>query len=117
MAGRHAIGIDLGGTNLRWAVVDSEGKLSCQGSLPRPREADEIAAAQRLAVEHCREQQPDAAGAGIALPGIIADGRITSYNLGWIDFAIQERLAGLPVPVSLLNDMAAGALGELHFGR
>jgi glucokinase len=56
-------------------------------------------------------------GAGIAVPGIIHRGLITSHNLGWHDFPLGAALTDLPVPSVIVNDMAAGAVGELDFGR
>jgi glucokinase len=53
----------------------------------------------------------------VAVPGIVAPEGITSNNLGWQALPLAEKLDNLPVPVHLMNDMAAGALGELAFGR
>lgn len=112
-----AIGIDLGGTNLRWAVVDETGKRLFQGRTERPRQPEEIVHAVRMAILECLERQPDAKGAGVAVPGVVRPHGVTSTNLGWIDFDFEKTLGELPVPAQVLNDMAAGGLGELHFGR
>jgi glucokinase len=113
---RCAIGIDLGGTNLRWAVVDENGERLFQDRIERPRQPEEIVHAVRVALLACKKKHPDAVGAGVALPGVIRPQGITSTNLGWIDYDFQSALGELPVPTEILNDMAAGALGELHFG-
>lgn len=112
-----AIGVDLGGTNLRWAVVDGEGRRLFQDRVPRPRSVEEIIAAVVQGVERCRERFPQALGAGIAVPGIVTAEGVTSHNLGWNRVPLREKLDRLPLPAVLANDMAAAAVGELHCGR
>ena len=114
---RCAIGIDLGGTNLRWAVIDSAGERLFQDRVERPHSAEEIVAAIRHGVQACRDRYPDVIGAGIAVPGVIHAKLVTSHNLGWQSFPFEAALADLPVPAVIVNDMAAGAVGELDFGR
>jgi glucokinase len=111
-----AIGIDLGGTNLRWAVVDEVGERLYQDRAERPRQPKEIVHAVRMAILDCLERQPKAIGAGVAVPGVVKPSGVTSTNLGWIDYDFEGALGDLPVAAQVLNDMAAGGLGELHFG-
>ena len=113
----YAIGVDLGGTNLRWGVVAADGTRLYQDRMARPHSADEIVLEILNALQRCIERFPDAAGAGVAVPGIVRPGFVTSNNLGWQDFPLEQALAAAPAPVTVLNDMAAGALGELHYGR
>src|ERR1051326_2863533 len=105
---QHAIGVDLGGTNLRWGVIDSSGQKVFHDQIQRPKQPEEIVAAIRMGIEACLERNSDLKGAGIAVPGIVRDGQITSINLGWLDFNLGEQLSDLPVKVSVLNEMAAG---------
>ncbi len=114
---RCAIGVDLGGTNLRWGVLEESGALVYQDRRPRPHSPEEVIAALRAGVRECRERYPRACGAGIAVPGVIRDGRITSNNLGWNDLPLSRELEDLPLRTEILNDMAAGAVGELCYGR
>jgi glucokinase len=114
---RCAIGIDLGGTNLRWAVVDAAGERLYQDRIDRPHSLGEIVTAIHAGVRACRERYPNVVGAGIAVPGVLQNGLVNSYNLGWQDVPLEPALADLEVPATLLNDMAAGAVGELDFGR
>src|SRR5262245_39787642 len=96
---RHAIGVDLGGTNLRWGVIDSSGKKVFHDQIQRPKQPEEIVAAIRMGIEACLEKYAEASGAGIAVPGIVREGRITSINLGWLDFDLDEHLGDLPVKI------------------
>jgi len=117
LAEKCAIGIDLGGTNLRWAVMDATGRRLYHDRMERPHSAQQIVGAIRDAIRACVDAYPGAVGAGIAVPGIVRPQTVTSINLGWQDYPLADTLVELPVPTKLVNDMAAGALGELHFGR
>src|SRR5688500_5885525 len=117
MGGHAAIGIDLGGTNLRWAVIGADGGILRHERQTRPKTPEAIVTAIRSALATASEACPDAAGAGIAVPGVIRGGLVTSYNLGWNEYDLASRLEDLPLRVRLLNDMSAGALGELFNGR
>jgi glucokinase len=109
--------VDLGGTNLRWAVVNETGDRLYQDRAPRPHSPEDIVAAIREGIGQCLEQAPNACGVGVAAPGVVREHEITSNNLGWQAFPLQGELADLPLPVTVVNDMAAGAVGELHCGR
>ncbi len=115
--GGQAIGIDLGGTNLRWAVIEADGSILRHERQTRPKTPEEIVSALRSALAKASDAFPDASGAGIAVPGVIRGGLVTSYNLGWNQYDLAARLEDLPLRVRLLNDMSAGALGELFSGR
>ena len=117
MGAQTAIGIDLGGTNLRWAVIGTDGRILRNERQPRPKTPEEIVSAIRRALASASEAFPDVTGAGIAVPGVIRGGLVTSYNLGWNEYDLASRLEDLSIRVRLLNDMSAGALGELFSGR
>ncbi len=112
-----AVAVDLGGTNLRWGVVDATGRLTYQDRRPRPHDPAEVIAALREVVHLCLQQAPSAVGAVVAVPGLVAAGSVTSNNLGWLDLPLAHELTDLPIPVHIQNDMQAGAVGELDYGR
>ena len=110
----YYLGVDLGGTNIKAALVDADGAIIKEAStptkLPRPAEAvcDDIAA---LCNQLAQGQQ--VAGIGVGCPGT-EDGGIVRYsnNLGWHDFAMGDYLrAKTGLPVALANDANAAALG------
>lgn len=115
----YYLGVDLGGTNIKAALVDADGAIIKEAStptkLPRPAEAvcDDIAAlCNQLA------QGQLVAGIGVGCPGTV-DGGIVRYsnNLDWHDFAIGDYLrAKTGLPVALANDANAAALGEALAG-
>ena len=115
----YYLGVDLGGTNIKAALVDADGAIIKEAStptkLPRPAEAvcDDIAAlCNQLA------QGQLVAGIGVGCPGTV-DGGLVRYsnNLDWHDFAMGDYLrAKTGLPVALANDANAAALGEALAG-
>ena len=115
----YYLGVDLGGTNIKAALVDADGAIIKEAStptkLPRPAEAvcDDIAA---LCNQLAQGQQ--VAGIGVGCPGTV-DGGIVRYsnNLDWHDFAMGDYLrAKTGLPVALANDANTAALGEALVG-
>ncbi len=121
-----SIGVDLGGTNLRVAVVDSAGKL-----LEKLTTGTEVARGRdRVITEMCNDIQKLAAqfassgtlcGIGIGVPGIIDIGTgflRESPNLpGWADYPVRDEIERrLGTRVVLENDANAAALGEKWLG-
>lgn len=111
----YYLGVDLGGTNIKAALVDADGAIIKEAStptkLPRPAEAvcDDIAA---LCNQLAQGQQ--VAGIGVGCPGTV-DGGLVRYsnNLDWHDFAMGDYLrARTGLPVALANDANAAAQGD-----
>jgi glucokinase len=118
-----AVGIDLGGTNLRAALVSvSDGKILQQTKRKlEQREPDQVA---RAIAELTAEVDPDRKRTGVGI-GIAAMLRgftgvvVNAPNLGWreVDFRslVKSALAD-GAPVELYNDLNAIALGEQRYG-
>ena len=120
---RHAIGIDLGGTSVKYAVVASSGEVLFNGQLPAlAQESAEAVLGQILkGVEACREYAAGGgltlAGVGIGTPGVVsADGRTVlggAENIaGWENVPLADRIeqaAGLKTLAG--NDANMMALG------
>jgi glucokinase len=121
-----AIGVDLGGTNLRIAAVDERGKLlekvTTDTGVARPR--DEVIAEMCRAIQALEKKQKASgrlAGVGVGVPGIIdlKSGTLReSPNLpGWHDYPVREEIERrLGTRVLLENDANAAALGEKWLG-
>jgi glucokinase len=117
---------DLGGTNLRIAVVDAAGGIIHREEAETPRDNDGrkvIDVVVRLA-SLCRTAigpDRDVAGFGFAIPAIIqaSEGRIFSSpnlpELNGLDLA-GELTRELGLNVTLENDANAAAIGEYWFG-
>jgi glucokinase len=121
-----ALGVDLGGTNARAALVDRDtGEVVAshkQHHRERTPEAvvDVIAAAVR---ESARAAGRDAAALGQVGVGVAGQvlGRtgvvLNAPNLGWRDVPFGELLARrLGLRVRITNDLSAAAWGERRFG-
>lgn len=121
-----AIGVDLGGTNLRIAAVDSNGKV-----LEKITTGTHVARGRELVIlEMCdaiqqvtRKFQASGklAGIGIGIPGIIdiQSGMLReSPNLpGWEDYPVRQEIERrLGTSVILENDANVAALGEKWLG-
>ena len=100
---RYAIGIDLGGTSVKYAVVASSGKMPFSGQLPAfAQESAEAVLGQVLkGVEACREYAVSEgltlAGVGVGTPGVVsADGRTVlggAENIaGWENIPLAGRV-------------------------
>lgn len=120
----YAIGVDLGGTNMRAAAVDASGRmLEKIAAATDPSSAERVVDDIACQVETLRARLSDyrLAGVGIGVPGFIriAEGVIVgSHNLVALNNypirqAIERRLG---IPVILENDANAAALGEKWIG-
>jgi len=121
----YAIGMDLGGTNLRAAAIDKTGilldKISGSTKFEEGRDAvvsDIVAAISRLRETHGAQ---GLRGIGVGVPGFIRmkEGLITnSNNLPYLEnVPIRDVLTNkLGTRVILENDANAAALGEQWMG-
>lgn len=121
-----AIGVDLGGTNLRIAAVDVSGrvleKISTDAEVARGRDyvLDEMCKNVRDLASKFKEAGR-LAGIGIGVPGIIdrQTGLVhESPNLpGWRDYPVRDEIERrLRTNVILENDANVAALGEKWLG-
>ena len=124
-AKQGSIGIDLGGTNARAAVLDAGGRILsvCKRTLTDrtpERVADVLAEAALEALREAKLAKSALAAVGVGVAGQIRSGSgvvAVGPNLGWRDVPFAELLAArLPWPVVLMNDLSAAALGEQRAG-
>ncbi len=123
-----AIGIDLGGTNLKGGVVDDTGRVLLKRSQPAPPKdssADEIVASLVGLTRELRREsealglQPE--GVGLGVPNFIEGPdwiqRQVNNLPGLNDFAIRPPLtAALGERVAIDNDVMNAGLAEYYFG-
>jgi len=122
-----AIGIDLGGTNLRIALVDRDGLIVARDDQrtladrgPDAVIGDIVASVDAL-IGGASVDRGGIAGVGLCTPGPLdlREGRIIhAANLpGWTNVPIRNALKErLHLPVALENDGNAAALGEYRAG-
>jgi len=113
---KYAIGIDLGGTNLRVALVSGDGEIIKKIKEPT---SDEILDALFKVVGNVFS--PEIAGIGIGVAGLVdrKSGRVLlSPNLHAVESIdlINEMRKKFEVPVFIENDANAAAFGEKWVG-
>ena len=120
------LAVDVGGTSIKAAVLDTAGSESLRHAVPTPF-ADGpdavITALRDLVVD--RAAVAAAAGvpveaAGVVVPGVVdTDAGIARYasNIGWRDAPLRDLLtAALGVPTAIGHDVHAAGLAELALG-
>ena len=120
-----AIGIDVGGSGIKAAAVDTaEGRLvsdRLRVPTPEPSTPDAVIDAiarlvRRIESAVGREGLP----VGVAFPAVILDGRTTTaanIDQGWVEYPAREHLERvLGRPVTLVNDADGAGLAEIRFG-
>lgn len=113
------IGFDIGGTNLRAAVVSGEGEILDRIQVQSHSDASEMEDAIVRMVETLQRGH-DVQAVGIAVAGFLDQHRRTlrfAPHLPWRDAPLQEMLSSrLNVPVVLEHDANSAAVGEHAFG-
>lgn len=127
----YVLGMDLGGTNVRAAVMDRQGKTLGSGRAASnategvARTVTQTAEAARLAIASAGVTKDQIAGLGIGVPGHIEpkEGVIlwapNFYENGqpYRNVALAAPLAAqVSLPVFMGNDANVAALGEFRFG-
>jgi len=121
--GQVVIGVDLGGTNLRTALLSPDGEV-----LDRQKEATQAVVGWKQVVSRlirniqrleavARQQGMDVAAVGVGAPGVIQMDKgivVKSPNFpDWNNLPLKDELErALCLPVAIENDANAAALGE-----
>lgn len=122
---KWCLGIDIGGTSVKFGLFDMEGMLLRKWSIPtRTQECgknilEDIASSLEKNLRIWGFEREQIAGAWVGVPGlVIEDGTVLhAENLGWDRIAVAEdlkRLTGIPIKVE--NDANLAALGEIWKG-
>ena len=123
---KYYVGIDLGGTFIKGAIVNDKGEIVVKDKVPTESEkgsdgvAANIAALVTSLLTSANMTAADVVGIGMGVPGMIDGERgevIYSNNLGWEHFFISDKVKSLTgLPVKIANDANVAALGETLFG-
>jgi glucokinase len=121
----YSIGVDLGGTNLRAAAIDAQGKMldKIAGSTDLKAGRDVVIADMVQSIEALRARlgEHNLRGVGIGLPGFILIDKgiiLGSNNMPEFDnYPVRDEIEKqLGAKVILENDANAAALGEKWMG-
>ena len=123
---RIAIGVDVGGSGIKAAVVDVEAGVFRSERLrvatPNPSTPENVSASVGRLVRRLAKSAgiSESAPVGVGLPGVAIDGRLaTAANIdpSWTGFPIADRLTrSLKRQVSIVNDADAAGIAEMRFG-
>jgi glucokinase len=120
----YSIGVDLGGTNLRAAALDEQGKILNRIAEPANFDAgpEKVAGEIVRLIDSLRQRVGDGLiGVGIGVPGFIDIDKgivVGAANLpGFDGFPVRDRIQEhLQTHIVLENDANAAALGEMWMG-
>jgi len=120
-----AVGIDIGGTNSRYGLVDKSGKCLAEGSIltEQYEKVEDFAIAISENIKELIKKQDK----GLKLKGVGLGAPNGNYYNGTVEFAPNLRWKGVlnfvqlfekhfEVPVILTNDANAAAIGEMMYG-
>lgn len=123
---KYAVGIDLGGTFIKFALVGDSGEIIFTSKLPigsSSKRNDVLATIHKaieLTIEYATKNEISVAGIGIGSPGLCCEGIVVggADNLNdWIDVHLSEIFAdAFKLPVLIDNDANVMGLGEAVYG-
>ncbi len=117
---RQVLGIDVGGTGIKAALVDVEsGALQSDRhriETPRPATPDAMAGAIKQLLGEFEYN----GAVGCCFPTIVVDGRarsVSNLHKAWLDVAIDETFeTAAGPPFTVINDADAAAVAEMQLG-
>lgn len=124
---KNRIGIDVGGTNVKIALVDSDGKIGYSNTIPTRAEMgyeytiNNMKQAIRDLLLETKLSAKDIEGIGFGLPGQVdfKSGivRLITNIPGWVEIPLAKMIEDeFHIPTRIDNDVRCAALGELNFG-
>ena len=114
--------IDVGGTSIKYAVLDSRLQFSARGSVVTPYDGVETYLDTLETIFHnVKEKEPQISGIAMSVPGMIDSNQGICINGGNLKYVELLPLAAsmrkrCKVPVSVMNDAKAAALAEVTWG-
>jgi polyphosphate glucokinase len=124
--GRLTIGVDVGGSGIKAAVVDVDAGRFFSERIrvltPQPSTPDLVGASIARIVRRLVKASsiPADAAIGVGLPGVAIDGRLaTAANIdpAWVGFPIADKLSkSLKRRVEIVNDADAAGIAEMRYG-
>ncbi|MCY3716028.1 MAG: ROK family protein [Chloroflexi bacterium] len=119
-----AIGLDIGGTKMAFAIADRQGRIYAERTLPTKNSAavEEFFDSLGNFLNAYIDGNAAICGIGIGVPGPVDSQRglaLQAANLGWERIPLRAALAARlsrRLPIFVDNDVNCGAIGEREFG-
>lgn len=116
----HVLGIDIGGSGIKGALVNLKKGTFASDRLriptPQPATPDAVIGVVNEMVQHFNYNGP----LGVGMPSVVINGRVKSaanIDPGWIGYAGQEKMAAITgLPVTLMNDADVAGIAEMRYG-
>lgn len=108
------IGIDIGGTNIKYGVIDNDGEI-IEKSITPTKHNREYIVEKILAITNEYTQRFQIEGVGISVPGIVDEGYLLTGGAikELYGFHLQEAIEqGTGLPTIVENDANAVAIAE-----
>lgn len=113
------IGIDIGGTTIKYGLVDDQGRVSTKNSVQTSHIKDDLIHQLVTIIDNYKDEEID--GVGISAPGIIQKnglmttaGSIHSLYGTNLKMVLEEKVN---LPISIINDANAVAIAEKWIGN
>lgn len=127
MAKKYSIGVDVGGTNIKIALVDKTGSIVYSDTVPTRAEMgyeytiNNMKKAISDLIAQTKVAKEDISGIGFGFPGQIdCDNGVVllAPNIpGWVNVPIAKIIEKeFSIPVKVDNDVRCAALAELNYG-
>lgn len=124
---RYCLGIDLGGTSIKFGLFEKNGSLIEKWQIPTNKSDSgthilkDIAGSITERLTNRNIDMEEIIGIGLGIPGpVIGNGFVSlCANLGWVNIDVTEELQKLfPIPVKfcVANDANAALMGEMWQG-
>lgn len=122
----YRLGIDLGGTKIRFIVLDRQNLIRLDHEIPTPRNSGGVDISKLLTaiidcLMICDQNHLPIHSIGLGSPGLvdpIGGTVISPINLGWkTKLSVIELLhSKIDLPIALLNDVACATIAEHELG-
>ena len=116
------LGIDIGGTSIKFGILDKSNNLILSDSLPTDAHLgpDSLQEKVKSIINKCLSDFPLISSIGVGVPGVVDDNGtvLIAPNLtGWANIPFGEFLRSeFALPVRIDNDANAAALTEMQLG-
>lgn len=117
---KNTLGIDVGGTAIKYGLVSSDGRLTNSGSLPTPQGDPEAAQLVPVIASLALQFEGQIEAVGIAVPGLVSPEGVAEFSgtLGFRNLPLAALVQPhVTVPVFLFHDVTAAGLAEATVGH